>query len=700
MGTLGENVLRNSISDALRCLACGSSLWFDAGDRLRCRACGKTWPVREGIPRFFEPSYYWGEVTKDEAGDLLQQASQLGWRDAVLSRFSNDHDMQISLTDWQRASWLPLLGLDKHSVALDVGCGYGAITHSLARAAGQVFSLEAIPERIDFTRIRLSQEGFCNVQLVQASALDPPFADEMFDLIIVNGVLEWVGEWDHEGDPRSVQVGFLQRLGRILKPNGTLLIGIENRFSYNGALGAIDHSGLPYTNLMPRRVANWWLRRATHAHYRTERNPKREYRTYTYGARGYRKLLANSGIPLSTIYWADPDYNQPYSLIPLSDNLIADRVDTQLSEPSTPLRYGLAQVAKRILAHSGALSFVVPNFVILANKAPVPERARFWQALRARIPELPDVRAPQFSFSSNPFGLKNVIRVFEEGAREPACIIKSTTLAPNSSAACDREYEYLHIVNERFSARTDPCFSVPRPFGQIQLGSFTYQSESVAPGLSLSRAAYPATGRRRFEILRKVLPQCIRATVQITQTLAPEDRAECVDPSWLNPPAEVAGDPKALAELRDLIARCPSDSVQHGDFTVENVLLDSAGTLSVIDWEHLFRGGSPLHDLFTLFISMILGDSVAAGKDETSMLNQFENTFFARSMWTDVIRESVLEVCQALAVPERETGPMLVHCLLLRFNQFKSRKQSLLAKNHAAFLATAVRKSGQFLMCP
>jgi len=697
MGTLADDLRRNRASTIFRCLACESPLSFDGEDSVRCPACDKSWPVRGGIPRFFESSYYWGEVSRSEAGDFLGQAAEMGWRTAALNRFSGDRDMQISLADWQRASWLPLLGIDENSVVLDIGCGYGAITNSLARAAGQVFSLEAVPERIEFTRIRMSQEGLSNVSLVQASALDPPFSDRMFDLVVVNGVLEWVGEWDHNGPPRDVQVGFLKQMRRILKPEGTLLIGIENRWGYNGAFGSIDHSGLPYTNLMPRSVATWWLKRSTRAHTHTVLNSKREYRTYTYGAQGYRNLLADSGFPASLIYWPDPDYNQPFSLVPLDSGLIADRVDALLSEPTAPLRYGLVRAAKRMLARSGALRLVVPSFVILAGKAGSEREPGFWRLLRARLPELPGPRSPKFTFYSNPFGLKNVVRVFENGATEPACVVKTTTAAPGAASSLDRERRCLQIVNERFGARQDISFLVPRPLGFTRIGSFSYLAESVAPGLPLSRVVFPATGTKRFEILKNLLPRCVIAAVQITQGLAPEERADRVDPSWLNPPEEIASDPNTLAQLRGLLARCPADSVQHGDFTMENVFVDPSGGVAIIDWEHMFRGGSVLHDIFTLFVSLILGEHHAGPATGAPGLAQFEAAFFGSGHWVFPFRGSIQEACRSLHVPESDVLPMLVHFLLLRFNQLKSRK-SPLAAQHGVYLAAALRNADRFLI--
>ena len=697
MGTLTDDLRRNSASAPYRCLACQATLSSDGDDLLRCPACQKSWPIRDGVPRFFEPSYYWGEVSRSEAGEFLKQAKEIGWHPAAMSRFSGDRDMQISLTDWQRASWLPLFGLNEESVALDIGCGYGAITSSLARAAGQVFSLEAVPERIEFTRIRMSQEGLSNVSLVQASALDPPFSDGMFDLVIVNGVLEWVGEWNHEGNPRGVQLGFLKQMCRILKPHGTLLVGIENRWAYNAVFGSIDHSGLPYTNLMPRWMATWWLRRSTREHTHTVLNSKRQYRTYTYGARGYQKLLADSGLPATLMYWPDPDYNQPFSLIPLDSGLIADRVDTLLSEPTAPLRYGWVRAIKRMLARSGALEFAVSSFVILASKASSRRDPGFWRLLRARLPDLPELRAPKFSFYSNPFGLKNVIRVFENGAIDPVCVVKTTTLSPGAGSSLDREYRCMQIVNERFGPGKDNSFSVPRPLGFTSIGSFAYLAESVAPGLPLSRAVFPATGTKRFEFLKKVLPQCVTAAVQITQGLTSEERVDRVDPSWLNPPEEITADPKALAQLRSLLGRCQADSVQHGDFTMENVFVTPSGGVAIIDWEHMFRGGSALHDIFTLFVSLILSEPHAGPTTGAPGLAQFEEAFFGSGRWGFPFRASIREACASLQVPERDVLPMLVHFLLLRFNQLKSRN-SRLAAQHGAYLDATLRNADRFLI--
>jgi len=336
--------------------------------RCICRNCGDGWEIRDGIPRFFNPRYYWGEVPELEASALLDEARSLGWRDAVEQHFKSSPPMQYSVLDWQsRASWLPLLGLGAGAVALDVGSGYGAITHALAVSCAEVYSVEAIPNRIEFSRIRMQQEGLSNVQLIQASATELPLRDNSFDLIVLNGVLEWVGQWDTSAPPNTIQLRFLRKLHRALKPEGILLIGIENRIGYNFLAGGRDHSGLPYTGLMPRWLASLVLRHSKRPPHRTELNA-RQYRTYTYSELGYRRILRKAGFHRFSFYAAEPGYNQPTSLVPLRRNALTAHILRMMSEPKFGLRQRWRRLAKLYLSRVGLFRAFIPDFVIIANK--------------------------------------------------------------------------------------------------------------------------------------------------------------------------------------------------------------------------------------------------------------------------------------------------------------------------------------------
>ena len=424
----------------LKCLKCEAELDV-IRDRCTCPQCGAEWPVSGGIPRFFQaPTYYWGEISRNESRDLLDAARKGSWVEAVRARFPERDNMTFNILDHRRASWAPMLGIDERSVALDIGSGYGAITHSLSRSAGEVYSVEAIPERIEFTQERLRQEGVRNVRLIQASATALPLVDNSFDLVVTNGVLEWVGEWDLEGDPRSAQLRFLNRISRLLKDDGLLVIGIENRFGYSLFLGGNDHSAIPYTSLVPRRVASFMLRHSSKLHHRTQLNKNKEYRTYTYSEQGYRKLLAEAGFGYMSSYWAEPGYNQPYHLVPLSmPQWVREQFLDLLDHPAEAPRRSWRRSLKRAIAASRFLPLVVPEFLLLASKR-LDRRTRVQSWVEERVAALggkgDSAMPPQpITWALNARGPVSIVRVGDPRSGRDLAYIKASVGDQNGAAA-------------------------------------------------------------------------------------------------------------------------------------------------------------------------------------------------------------------------------------------------------------------------
>ena len=71
-----------------------------------------------------------------------------------------------------------------------------------------------------------------NITPIHASVWDLPFDKSSFDCVVMNGVLEWVGEWFDDCSPREVQLKALERRRELLKPGGTLFVAIENRIGF------------------------------------------------------------------------------------------------------------------------------------------------------------------------------------------------------------------------------------------------------------------------------------------------------------------------------------------------------------------------------------------------------------------------------------------------------------------------------------
>jgi hypothetical protein len=224
-------------------------------------------------------------------------------------------------------------------------------------------ALEAVFERAEFIEIRREQIKRNNLQVVAASIHEMPLPREKFHLVVMNGILEWVA-LSAQGDPGRIQEDILRRVYDLLDVDGWLYLGIENRFSFESFLGERDDSGMPFASLMPRKMADFYMRWASPRHDRTH-DAMASYRTYTYSYWGYKRLLERCGFK-DFQAWGTYSYNYPRLLYNLKD---AREFKQYLeSRPPASRRNKL----RRFLASKGAsrtlLRLLSPAFCIIARK--------------------------------------------------------------------------------------------------------------------------------------------------------------------------------------------------------------------------------------------------------------------------------------------------------------------------------------------
>ena len=119
---------------------------------------------------------------------------------------------------------------------LEVGTGEGAESEQLIRRGARWSGIDLTPESIERVGVRLALRDLPFDDLLQASVLDLPFADESFDMVFSHGVLH------HVPDVHTAQ----REIHRVLRPDGELVVMLSARWSLNYlvAIGAIRRAML------------------------------------------------------------------------------------------------------------------------------------------------------------------------------------------------------------------------------------------------------------------------------------------------------------------------------------------------------------------------------------------------------------------------------------------------------------------------
>lgn len=181
-------------------------------------------------------------------------------------------------------NWYPI---KNDQDVLEIGAGCGAITGALCRKAGNVVSVDLSKRRAEINYQRnINAE---NLTIYVGNQNDIRF-DRKFDYVILNGVFEYAMSFTEGADPYG---DFLKKCQSFLKPDGKLLIAIENRLGLKYFTGsAEDHTG------------NYFLGLNRYENNRTVR---------TFSKSEWISLLDRCGLKCK-FYYPYPDYKFPVEI--------------------------------------------------------------------------------------------------------------------------------------------------------------------------------------------------------------------------------------------------------------------------------------------------------------------------------------------------------------------------------------------------
>jgi SAM-dependent methyltransferase len=297
------------------------------------------------------------EAENDSLRRLNDLAVRTGWRSALDEVYHSQPGAISYATDPARSRFVDLLPITRESTILEIGTSLGQITTELARRAGFVHGLEVVPTQAEFADERCRQEGLSNVAIAcGGDDCHLPYEDGQFDGVVINLVIEWCGQRDHNTTLVDCQRRLLSESRRVLRPGAWLFVTTKNRFGLRYLQGNRDEHtyGWRFGQALPRPLLALLLR------WRGKTRP--EGWIHSYGA--FRRELTAAGFTELQSYWAVPEYRYPREFVP------TDAASIKAARKRADFVKGENRCARLLmpLLPASLVKYVTPGLVFLGKK--------------------------------------------------------------------------------------------------------------------------------------------------------------------------------------------------------------------------------------------------------------------------------------------------------------------------------------------
>ena len=238
--------------------------------------------------------------------------------------------------------WFPF---DPNGSVLEVGAGCGDLTGLLCSKAKKVVALEYSSKR---ALIIANRHCECSNLEVIVGNLQDYESEERFDYVTAIGELEHAQTFYRSKSPHE---SFLSKVSSLLKPNGTLILAIENKIGLKYITGAPeDHTGRIFDSIY------------NYPHPSIVR---------TFSKKELTDLLNTAGLYSHQWYYPFPDYKLPQEV--LSEQITPGELDSiwSLLSATNEGRYKKFLSAKMLgktLARAGLFGEFANSFLVIARK--------------------------------------------------------------------------------------------------------------------------------------------------------------------------------------------------------------------------------------------------------------------------------------------------------------------------------------------
>lgn len=654
-------MISSPLNQLIVCPYCHTTL-TENDNKLMCSECNRIYLIKRGIPDFRYKDDYWCNVSREKMKILNELASRSGdWLEAA-KRIVPEYAGHF--IPFYRADCQFLWPTTKDSRILDAGSMWGGLTIPAAQFHREVYAVDKTMETLEFLEIRAKQLGINNIYTIAVSLKSLPFPDNFFDHVILNGVLEWVGSeedvileqhWKgkrsekhvYSKTPKEMQIDALKEMHRVLKPEGSLYIAIENRYGIQYFLTyPDDHNNVRFVPFLPRFLADKISKIVG----------KGKYRTYIYSPGQLANLLRKSGFKSNLMYGVFPHYIKIKKAFPLSmARLFKSEVQIDGVIPRV-----LHKIVKPLLPKSIARHVSPSLFVICQKSNNKDELLPRIQSLLIKADIIKRKDRIRFVISNNRYENYNSTNITIYDYNDvPLYFCK---IARDSKISGLRtEAENLKWISNKISTLKGVNFQIPELmyFGVVDDVKFFVAAFLDAKNVKLASYYIVNKGFNKIGItngflrknigfveeklfLRKIdgkIRQAINALVEFQQITSNgksglRDIVNNIVNKYFKYQRNIPGEIRRnILELKDKtrimpkidISTCPT----HGDYDFDNVLFFADERVGLVDFEHLQKDGSPFFDLATLIFNPLImkwKSSYLKNESFVSYLNEYGAT--------------------------------------------------------------------------
>lgn len=252
---------------------------------------------------------YYSGIDSYSDGDIEQEML-----DAVINGEASAAEFLTTDRRWpmlyhfspMRRNLLEGYDFDKDASLLEIGAGCGALTGLFSEKVKKVTAVELSKRRAEILAHRHKDKN--NLEVIVGNLNDIQLK-EKYDYITLIGVLEYAGKYTETENP---YVHFLQGIMEYLKPDGVLIIAIENKFGLKYWAGCVeDHTGKLFDGI--------------------EGYPN-ESKIRTFSKNELIQLLSSAGLNQQRFYYPVPDYKLPTQVF--SDRMLPSITMLDYPEPN------------------------------------------------------------------------------------------------------------------------------------------------------------------------------------------------------------------------------------------------------------------------------------------------------------------------------------------------------------------------------